>query len=754
MSDIRYVRIVWSLLSVIFLVACFPASVLADEYLVSKGKSDYRIYISKNAPEPEQFAASELQKYIWKVSGCTLGIVHEIKSGEKLIFVGFKGTNGSILKGINPADFGEEEYLIRSDGKNLLIAGGGARGTLYGVMGYLSDHLGCRWYTKEVVKTPKRTTIMLPEKDDRQKPSFNYREVCWREAYDVDWSVHNRLIPSRLSIPDSLGGSFVIYPTRGHTFYLLLPPAKYFAAHPEYFAQVNGARKGTEAQLCLTNPEVLRIATAKVFDWIRENPNATTYSVTQNDGQGFCECANCKKIDEAEESHAGTLLHFVNSIVDSVEKVYPRVKLQTFAYDYTEIPPKTVRPADNILVELCHYNYCSAHPLEGCSNHKIFTSRLERWLTISDKVTVWDYCTNFANYLMPFTSFETFKKDVKYYKDHKAYGLYAEGANTVGKNGGGEFGELRSWVFSQLMWNADRNSQALIDEFVNNVYCAAGKYITKYISLLHDQVKPDSVYFSIWSLPMDMNYLNPETIRKADYLFGLARKVAGNDAALLNRIELAYLPIIYTKLSFYSVGASAYVSREKAGGLIKDFEKRLKQREITNINVFDERAGSLEAFLNNARSTDKYLTDWWVIGPFDNPVLKGLAMAFPPEQGFDPVKEYTGKNGMRVAWQKHSEKNTGYINFSNLFRPSEEVVAYAFRKMELPEAKTMHFGVGSNDGVRVWINGVLVLDRQVSRRADPNQDLIDVPMKKGENTILIKVDQLARGWGFYFTERK
>jgi hypothetical protein len=743
----------YSNLLLLFLILFAVSACSPDSKLVENGKSNFKIFISKSASQPEQHAAAELQKYLFEISGFLMPVIHEAEQDDKLIYVGFKGAPESLLKDLKPLAFAEEEYIIRSNGESLLIAGGGSRGTLYGVIGYLSDYLGCRWYTKEVVKTPRQTTISLSKIEDRQKPSFDYREVCWREAYDVDWSIHNRLIPSRLAIPDSLGGSFVIYPTRGHTFYLLLPPDKYFSTHPEYFSEVNGVRKGTEAQLCLTNPEVLKIATAKVFEWIKENPNATTYSVTQNDGEGFCECKNCKKIDDAEESHAGTLLHFINNIADSVKKVYPRVKLQTFAYAYTEIPPKTVRPADNILVELCHYNYCSAHALESCSNHKTFTERLERWFAISDKVTVWDYCTNFANYLMPFPNFETFKKDVKYYKDHSAYGLYAEGANTVGKNGGGEFGELRSWVFSQLMWNADRNPQTLIDEFVTNVYGPAGQYISQYINLLHDQVKPDSVYFSIWSSPMDMNYLNPETIEKADSLFGLARKAVAADAALLKRVELAYLPVMFTKLSFYSIGGSAYVSREKVATVITEFERILKQYEISNLNVYSDPAASLEAFISNVKSADQYLTDWWVIGPFDNVQLKGLATVFAPENGFDSTQSYVGKNRLNIGWQKHTERNTGYINFAKLFTPSEEVVAYAYRKMDLPEAKTMRFGVGSNDGVRVWINGKLVLDRAVSRRADPNQDVINIPMKKGENAILVKVDQLKRGWGFYFTQK-
>lgn len=63
----------------------------------------------------------------------------------------------------------------------------------------------------------------------------------------------------------------------------------------------------------------------------------------------------------------------------------------------------------------------------------------------------------------------------------------------------------------------------------------------------------------------------------------------------------------------------------------------------------------------------------------------------------------------------------------------------------------MKIGIGSNDGARLWINGKLVFDRKISRRAEPNQDVLIVDLKKGTNDILMKVDQTGGGWGFYFT---
>ena len=431
-----------------------------------------------------------------EISGCELPIVNlvptsKVDTKSKNIHIGFDGADESLLRGLDVKAFGKEEFVVRTSGSDLLIAGGKPRGTLYGVIAFLSDHLGCRWYTRDVVKIPHKKSIIITGIEDRQKPVFEYREAWYREAYYAEWAVHNRLNPSIVPIPDSLGGSYKIYPFV-HTFYQLVPPDKFFKTHPEYFSLVNGVRKGHEAQLCLTNPLVVKIATETVFRWIEEHPDADVFSVDQNDGSGWCECPACKALDEAEGSHSATVLKFVNQIADSVVKVYPNVQLQTLAYFYTEIPPKTIRPRPNVTIRMCHYEYCCAHSLEGCDSHRPFIERLNAWNKIAERLTIWDYFTDFARYLLPFPNFETMKNDVRFYADHGCVGLFAQGCN-VPDNGGGEFSALRAWVFAQLMWNPYQDGQALIDEFVTNVYGDAAPYISRYIKLLHEKVKPDSV---------------------------------------------------------------------------------------------------------------------------------------------------------------------------------------------------------------------------------------------------------------------
>lgn len=715
-----------------------------DTLLIADGESPYQIFVSANASTPEKNAALHLQNYLHKVSGCLLPVTHEKNDQDRLIFVGFAEAPASLLKDIDSTSFENEEFLIRSDGQQLLIAGGKKRGTLYGVASYLTDHLGFRFYTREVIHIPSLRTVKLDKIDDRQKPAFEYREPYYREAYDTEWAIHNKT--NTRAIPDSLGGAYTIYPFV-HTFDQLVPPAKYFASHPEYFSEVNGKR--TTAQLCLTNQEVVRIATETVFGWIRQYPNANVFSVDQNDFGGNCTCRHCKALDDREGSPSGSLLNFVNQIADSVAAVYPEIKLQTLAYHYTEVPPKNIRPADNVTIRLCHYDYCSAHALGTCTDHEPFIERLDQWKKIAKRVTIWDYYTQFASYLMPFPNFETVKNDVRFYAERGVIGLFAQG-NNVPSDGNGEFSELRAWVFAQLMWNPYQDAQTLIDEFVREVYGPAEPHLKGYIQLLHDQVKSPTAYFSIWTDPEDTGYLTPGTIRQADSLFVLAKEASKNDAALLRRVERAHLPVIYSKLYFHSIGGTAYTG-DKTEEIVADYERIIADNKITSMAEVPE-TGSIPAFLDRVKSKDVFYTDWWTIGPFDNTDRRGFHTAYGPEERFDSTLTYAGAENQTVKWTRYSDNASGYVDFARLFKPKDDVVAYAYRIVDSPEARTARFGVGSNDGVKVWVNGKTVLDRFVSRKAIPKEDIVTVQLKKGPNTLLVKVDQTGNKWGLYFTE--
>ena len=143
----------------------------------------------------------------------------------------------------------------------------------------------------------------------------------------------------------------------------------------------------------------------------------------------------------------------------------------------------------------------------------------------------------------------------------------------------------------------------------------------------------------------------------------------------------------------------------------------------------------------------KTLGPWWVIQPFDNPNETGFDTVYPPETETDLEKEYIGKGGRKLRW--YQSNGTGNNAFSNV--PEDDVVGYALTYYDSPEETVEILSLGSDDGVKVWVNDRLIFSRHVHRAIAPAQDVIALPLVKGRNKILIKIENGYGPWGFFAT---
>ena len=86
-----------------------------------------------------------------------------------------------------------------------------------------------------------------------------------------------------------------------HTAPYLVPKQRYYDTHPEYFAISNGKRlpKGTLMQrmsLCLSNPEVHRIASRRMTEWMDLQNDRRFYYCSDADAEP-CRCPECTAVD-------------------------------------------------------------------------------------------------------------------------------------------------------------------------------------------------------------------------------------------------------------------------------------------------------------------------------------------------------------------------------------------------------------------------------------------------------------------------
>ena len=536
----------------------------ADITLVDAGKSSYSIVLAENASPSEKHAADELQGFLAQISGAKLPITSE--ESDHMIVLGDGPALRSLGVSVDFTDLGDEGFAIKTCGPHLIIAGGRLRGTMYGVYSFLEDALGCRWYSSKVSYIPKQQTIVLKPLNIIRKPSFDYRDMWYYDAWDADWAARNKLNGNSPRLDVARGGKITYAGYFSHSFCLLVPNDPYLKEHPEYFSLVNGKRVGGkyEGQLCLTNPDVLKVVTAGALRWLDENPQATLVSVTQNDNRNHCQCDRCRAVDEEEGSPSGALLRFVNAVADEIAKTHPNVLVDTFAYTYTEKPPKVTKPRPNVLIRACSIRNCQHHGYEYCSHSASFMQNLRGWNKITEHLYIWHYSTVFPHYLMPFPDLYELASDIPMYKRNGVKGLFVQGNYSPG--GGGWMDELKAYVCAHLMWDTGVSARAVQTDFLNGYFGKAGKPIGEWIDMLHREVMIRNIHGTIFQRS-DAPYLTPEIMSAGERLFDEAERAA-DSPEVLERVKHARLGIEYVKMmrEVSSAGRSG-TPNEKAAAL-------------------------------------------------------------------------------------------------------------------------------------------------------------------------------------------
>lgn len=534
----------WVILGCILLVTLVP-SARADFGIAKGGKPLCVIVQQPGATATESNAVRELAEVLGKTTGATFQVQEGRGASipDHAIIVGPGEVARVLFPEVTLDKFGAEELVMRVKGGRLLLAGGRPRGTLYAVYRFLQEQCRVRWWAPWATTIPQPRSLRVPDLDVRVKPAFEYREPYWWAGFEPRWKAHNQANGQTREIPAAWGGC-IIYKGFCHTFYPLVPPEKYFATHPEWYSLIKGQRTHKNAQLCLSNPELRDFMVQRVKEWLRESPEDKIISVTQNDCFGTCECEKCKAIDDAEGSPAGSMVAFVNYIAEKIEPEFPDVAVDTFAYQYTRHPPKTIHPRPNVIVRLCSIECNFREPLNDPSNASFLTD-LATWSKMCNRLYVWDYVTDFAHYVLPHPNWFVLGPNVRLFRDYGVKGVFEEGAYG---GPGEEMAEMRAWVLAQLLWNPDLNDRALIKEFLRGYYGnKAGDLIERYLELMHDASKGFNLRCYLGKDPPHLRF---QPLSAAERLWQQAETAASRDPdpEKLIRVRLGHLPVRYACL--------------------------------------------------------------------------------------------------------------------------------------------------------------------------------------------------------------
>lgn len=138
-------------------------------------------------------------------------------------------------------------------------------------------------------------------------------------------------------------------------------------------------------------------------------------------------------------------------------------------------------------------------------------------------------------------------------------------------------------------------------------------------------------------------------------------------------------------------------------------------------------------------------SDWQYLGPFAAASFdEAHDKSFGPESGVDLAQTF---NDGKLKWAPRPEWKDGAVH--NTLN-GDNTAHYLYRTFESPEAVQFELSFGSDDSIRVWLNGKQVLNNKIGRGAAADQEKVKASFKKGRNELLLKVANGGGPGGFYF----
>ena len=278
-----------------------------------------------------------------------------------------------------------------------------------------------------------------------------------------------------------------------------------------------------------------------------------------NVGLRFCECPNCKKM-ENELSVSDILIDFINEIADGIGKVYPDVYITTLAYgNKTCMPPKKFVPRDNVMIRYCNTYGSTVYPSEvkNVTNQK----HLRGWAKISKNFITWEHCLE----VYPYPHEMGIAELLRNYAKLGSKGTFVE---VGGKHYVPDFADMKNWLYCKMMEDPFSDFEAHRQTFLKGYFGKAAPMMDAYRKLL-DQTqrrfsgKKLNRYFAECYA-----YMNVQELIRAHKMFDEAEKAVGNDEIYLRCVINCRVPL--NMLTAFMIGK--YMEEWKqSGGTVENF---------------------------------------------------------------------------------------------------------------------------------------------------------------------------------------
>ncbi len=589
--------------------------------LLENGEVKVTVVYSEGASESLIAAADFMAATLERMSGSN-GVRTAVKEGGESgfsIYVG-RAANSAL---IDLSDVKDDGYKLEIKPEGIYIVGKTDDAARNGIYDFLETHLECMYVSPENTYVPIFPTVKLALEEKTVNPTITWRKVYQFESLLNGWYERLKMNGTVVKEGENNMELYNEWGTWCHSSFEFVPPEKYFDEHPEYYAKFLGKRRYQfnvlgrtfPTHLCYTNEEVYQIAEAELVKRIEANPEVKFWDFSIMDTYfATCRCKECKKFNKEAGSEMGTLLAFLNRLADAIRDDYPDVYLSTLAYQRVKNPPKNMKCAPNLCINVCAFPGTQSYPYStegGIKASREFAERVVEWGKICDNILVWDYVVNFTHLKLPFPNFEFQKENLEFYLENNIRFVFHQGSREPMD----ENAEMRTYLLSRQLWDKDVDLLALAKKYVAVVYGDAAGLVEEYMDTANAAMIESGADLSLYDSPKKHKngYLAPKLTDKYLELTEKMLEVAENsDTVNVKAVEMLRVNALYAKMTDASWDYRAKKAAFEEFKALSEKYNFTKSGEIVEMSRFVEK--------------DYPRTLIWIVFKYVLSVLGGIAV--------------------------------------------------------------------------------------------------------------------------------
>ncbi len=439
-------------------------------------------------------------------------------------------------------------------------------------------------------------------------------------------------------------------------------------------------------QYCFSNEETFNLIDKYIFEHYKDgSEKSERFMIMPNDNNIVCNCDLCLQNGNTMENATPA----VSALIQKLAKKYPKHLFFTSAYLTTMSAPKEQLPS-NCGVMISTINLPKGVELTRQKEVDDFMNILNEWKKRVSNIYIWDYASNFDDYLTPVPVLYGLKKQLAFYKQMGVKGVFL---NASGYDYA-PFDDLKTYVAAALLMNTNLSIDDLTTSYFDHFYPTSGKKLKDYYLSLEKRLEKNNKPYNLYGGFPEALSLFLDIDEFIAFYNSLDALIAGAGEEEKMRLEKLSVALSYTRLQI------AYNQGTKSGGFadINDDKSIVVKPEIRKVwnklSLFKDYKN-----LSNYKETDGslsfYLNSWKRI--FDMSPYKSLLMDEELSFISKPDPEYKNVNVL----------NDGAFGFSEDYHQgwllsSSDNLIVRFSSNNLTEAKKITVRFLLNDRHRIY----------------------------------------------------